>query len=589
MPDCYYYIITVMKNGSHLKNLDSLLQSIDLSGVSTLIIDDEGDQASLNTNARRAADDDIPLTDAQASTIYRRITDIRSRLPHHTFLQYTATPQAPLFINILDRLSPNFIKLLTHGESYTGGKKFFIENPNLVKIIPSQDIESDENQLISIPQSLLDALRIFFLGVAAGFYYGETRGSNRTMMIHPSRTTGQHQNYKNWVDDTVNSWIRLFDEPDSSSEKEEFLNEFRSVHAELSTTVSGLVSFDDLLTQHVLLRALKYTLRRVVNARGGKTPEIPWSTNYSFILIGGQALDRGFTVEGLTVTYMPRNLGTGNVDTVLQRARFFGYKLSYLKYCRLFLPEGIIQVYREIIKHEEDVRNRLADHNINNRHLNNWDREAVMNTMLNLTRRNVLYDEVVRGIIRGDKWIDIKSPQDTEYLIAANYQVLMNFLNVRQQYFSTDLGDDRRTEEQKNLTAKFLIGDVLQSLLNFLKFTRATDSTNFTLVRSLLADYAENYPSLTCNLYLMSTTSIDSWAPSIRRLDTKGEVNQLFQGSNANTGYPGAREIRVPGEINIQIHLLTVRDTTYTNVPTLAIRLPSTMETHVIQQPTNHL
>ncbi len=48
-------------------------------------------------------------------------------------------------------------------------------------------------------------------------------------------------------------------------------------------------------------------------------------------------MDRGFTVKGLTVTYMPRGLGEGNADTVQQRARFFGYKESYLGYCRVRL------------------------------------------------------------------------------------------------------------------------------------------------------------------------------------------------------------------------------------------------------------
>lgn len=585
--ECQTIIITVMKNGSHLRNLDTLLQTINLNGVSTLIIDDEGDQASLNTNAKRAADEGRPLTDAEASTIYRRITDIRSRLPHHTFLQYTATPQAPLFINILDRLSPNFIKLLTPGESYTGGRTFFIDRPELVMTIPIHDLDSDENHLVAIPQSLLEALRIFYLGVAAGFNNGEASGSNRTMMIHPSRTTGEHRDYQNWVNDTVNSWIRLLDEPEGSPDKEELLIALRQSHAQLSMTVPDLPSFADLQSTHVLSRALRYTQRIVVNARAGRTPEIPWTTNYSFILIGGQALDRGFTVEGLTVTYMPRDIGTGNVDTVLQRARFFGYKRSYLGYCRLFLPESVIHAYREIIRHEEDVRNRLADHNVNNLHLNSWNRQAVLNTMLSLTRRNVLYDEVVRSIIKGNRWIDIKSPQDTEELIGENLEILMTFITERQSLFMLDPGDPRRTEEQKNLLAKIAVRDALDNLLNKLKFTRATDSTNFTLIRSVLADRADALPEFTCNLYLMSVSDIQHWSPSIRGVSVNEQISQLFQGSNARTGYPGARNIMVPGEINIQAHLLDLRDTPYRRVPTVALFLPSSLETHTVYQPTN--
>ena len=80
-------------------------------------------------------------------------------------------------------------------------------------------------------------------------------------------------------------------------------------------------------------------------------------------------MDRGFTVEGLTVTYMPRNVGVGNVDTIQQRARFFGYKRSYLGYCRVFLDQVTIDAYNAIIEHEENVREQLEGFDINNMHL----------------------------------------------------------------------------------------------------------------------------------------------------------------------------------------------------------------------------
>ena len=76
-------IITVMKNGSHLGNLANLISEMNLSGVPTLIIDDEGDQASLNTRARWAARQGIDvedLTENAVSTIYRRINSLRNIL-----------------------------------------------------------------------------------------------------------------------------------------------------------------------------------------------------------------------------------------------------------------------------------------------------------------------------------------------------------------------------------------------------------------------------------------------------------------------------------------------------------------------------
>src|SRR5207253_10843262 len=99
-----------------------------------------------------------------------------------------------------------------------------------------------------------------------------------------------------------------------------------------------------------------------VNTRGGQTPTVDWRSAYGWILVGGQAMDRGFTVEGLTVTYMPRGIGVGNADTVQQRARFFGYKGRYLGYCRVYLEPVLSSAFTRYVTHEEDVRGRLIDH-----------------------------------------------------------------------------------------------------------------------------------------------------------------------------------------------------------------------------------
>ena len=69
-----------------------------------------------------------------------------------------------------------------------------------------------------------------------------------------------------------------------------------------------------------------------------------------------------FTVEGLTVTYMPRGRGVGNADTVQQRARWFGYKAQYLGYCRVFLADATRDDYRSYVEHEKNVRNQLRTH-----------------------------------------------------------------------------------------------------------------------------------------------------------------------------------------------------------------------------------
>jgi hypothetical protein len=110
-----FVLITVKKNWSVLRKLITLLNQVDSSGIPALIIDDEADQASLNTKIKQQ----------EESPTYARLLQLRKLFPNHTFLQYTATPQAPLLISILDTLSPDFAELLNPGADYVGGIEFF--------------------------------------------------------------------------------------------------------------------------------------------------------------------------------------------------------------------------------------------------------------------------------------------------------------------------------------------------------------------------------------------------------------------------------------------------------------------------------
>lgn len=601
---CKTTLITVMKNGSHLRNLANLINGIDLVNVPTLIIDDEGDQASLNTRARWAARRGIgmeDLTENDVSTIYRRINSLRNIFPHHTFLQYTATPQANLFINIVDRLSPNFIKLLAPGDDYTGGIEFFQENPNLIVEIPISDLANTNHPLHEPPESLLRALMIFYLGVVAGTIlktYQLLGQRNRSMLIHPSRLQGDHNTFCSWVNNIKESWKRLLS-GDDDEEKEELLKDFKLAYENLKTTVHDLPSFEK-LTDFNLIHAIQYTRIVEVNARQGQTPPITWTDSYSWILVGGQSMDRGFTVEGLTVTYMPRNVGVGNVDTIQQRARFFGYKRSYLGYCRVFLDQETIDSYNHIIDHEEDVRAQLEEFNINNKHLDAWNRRVVLDEMLNLTRANILYDELLRDRF-GDEWFRVSAPHDTEEYITSNMQAVMNFLYPKAAFFAEDEGHENRTEDQKHLVASIPLQDCLDNLLNHLRFTRESDSDVYSSLRGVLKSYLREHPKENCLIYLMSARNLDNWKIRIRRLDKKGhdEIQELFQGKNPRTGsvvYPGDREIKKEDFLCIQIHRLHLTDSSgddiideqgilkYYDVPTLAIWVPEYMGKDIIRQ-----
>jgi hypothetical protein len=99
----------------------------------------------------------------------------------------------------------------------------------------------------------------------------------------------------------------------------------------------------------------------------------------------------------------------------------------------------------------------------------------------------------------------------------------------------------------------------------------------------------EQNPDEPCQLYLMSTqtTDVQRWEPRDRRLNNKDELQNLFQGKNPRTGpiiYPGDSEIKRLDTISIQVHLLSIMDTLYDRVPTIAIWVPDRMSRSIINQ-----
>lgn len=576
-------LITVMKNTNHLRNLLSVLRRLDLAQVPTLIIDDEGDQASMNTkassNARIAKSEGIQ-TELGMSTIYSRIRDLKAVLPHHTFIQYTATPQAPLFINIFDNLSPNFIQLLTPGEKYTGGRTFFLENHFIVRNIPYSEIYSDDNPFVEAPESLKEAMRIFFLSVVAGYLLADKKGNpkNRSMMVHPSRLVDEHGIYYEWVVHIKSLWSKvLLDRDENDETRKELIVEFEKSYKDLKANISDLQPFSELLIE--LGHHISNTAVEQLNSKAGSS--VDWNSNYSFILVGGQAMDRGFTVEGLTITYMPRNKGVGNADTIQQRARFFGYKKDYIEHCRVYLDAENAHLFSEYVNHEEDIRKKLEEHKLSGQHLNEMERVFVLNEMFKLTRKNVLSEPLIRSTF-GNKWVRIKAPQDSELIIESNRIIFDKFYEKYKESFIEDSGHKDRTDEQKHVVAKIPLKDIFNDLLNDLKFTRQSDSTTYTNLKSVIDLYTDEFPPEDSFVYIMSKGK-----PRTRRLNKKNEIQQLFQGRNPKTGtvkYPGDEKIKSEDNVSIQIHNLDFRDTEFNNIISIAVWIPTRLSQSLISK-----
>jgi hypothetical protein len=573
-------LITVMKNTSHLKNLLAVLKILDLSNVPTLIIDDEGDQASLNTrassNARRVRNGEV-LTEIEMSTIYSRIRDLKNILPHHTFIQYTATPQALLFINILENLSPNFIQLLTPGEKYTGGRAFCQENHFIIRKIPYSEIYGDDNIFQEAPETLQEAMRIFFLSVTSGYLLGNKKGNpkNRSMMVHPSRLVEEHDIYYDWVTHIKSFWEKaLLERDDNNETKIQIISQFKEAYKDLKANTLEIQPFEVLL--ETLGHNISNTAVEQLNSRAGSS--VDWNSNYSFILVGGQAMDRGFTVEGLTITYMPRSMGVGNADTIQQRARFFGYKKDFLGHCRVYLDPENIHLFSEYVNHEEDIRKKLLEHKLSGQHLNEMERRFVLDEMFRLTRKNVLSEDLTRTSF-GNKWFQIKAPQDNELIIENNKQVYFDFYKKYKNQLLEDLGSNKRTPEQKHYMLKIPLKDLYSQFLKELKYTRQSDSSSFTNLKSVIDIYTDELPPEDAFVFVFR-----KGVSRERDLNSKGEIKQLFQGPNARTEYPGDRKIKMKDNISIQIHLLDIKNTSLKNIVNIAVWIPARLSQSLISK-----
>lgn len=536
--------ISVMKNHSHLRNLTALLGSVDLSGVPALLFDDEADQASLNTRPG----------DPVASATYRNIAALRATIGWHTYLQYTATPQAPLLITRIDSLSADFAELVSPGQGYTGGETFFRDAAGRIELIPQAEVFRDGRLPLDPPPSLVRALQVFFIGVAAGRLV-PTR-SHRSMLVHPSKATATHQRYRDWTNALKAEWHRLLlasGEPDRA----ELIAELRDAHADLSRTCDELPAFDELLERlHVAINQTAVTL---VNSRDGR--EVPWQDAFSHILVGGEKLGRGYTVKGLTVTYMPRPPGGWTADTIQQRARFFGYHSDYLGYCRVYLHPDVRAAYVAYVDHERDMRGRLAEHR--GRPLREWRRLFYLDQRLAPTRRNVLSSPYLRPRLPNG-WFEPHAPQ------ASPGDGMQNALLVR-RLETLDFAPDENYPRHRYAVG--YLREVFEQVLVPLSYLDEDDSLGLCVVNCTVKSMLDRDEDVRCLVYKMDGGNI-----RLRRL-TNGLIPQLFQGrsSAGAQAYPGDRAFCNQELLTVQIHMLRVEDQAtgevFEPVPAVAVRV----------------
>ena len=359
-------IFVTKKNRSTLERLRDWLKDQNRGSPIVeplLLIDDEADNASINTSA----DPD------RTTAINRAIREVLNLFQRSSYVGYTATPFANIFIDpdtdddmLEDDLFPrHFIKALDPPSNYVGASRVFEASGDLrtgmVRVVDDyRDILPLKHQrshdLAFLPPSMKEAVRVFLLTRAIRILRAQG-DSHCSMMINASRFNDVQDRINGLVyaylvelrnSLTVNGGLPLSDIDDQN-----ILDLSEDFQREFSQTEYG---FQAVLK--VLSEAADSTSVVTVNMRGGSLDYSRYKeSGLHVIAIGGLALSRGLTLEGLTVSYILRN--TAASDTLMQMARWFGYRPDYEDICRLYLPESSLDHYEYIEGAIEELRDEV--------------------------------------------------------------------------------------------------------------------------------------------------------------------------------------------------------------------------------------
>jgi hypothetical protein len=392
-------LLVVKKNASILRNLNAWVSEVvarrgDTATAPLLVIDDEADQASVDTGDQDQVKDEEFDPDYDPKTINGEIRKLLAAFPRSAYVAYTATP----FANILihddrsadgygeDLFPRNFIVSLAAPSNYVGPATLFGLNTEDPASAPAplplcRDVKqtaegwlAPEHKKDAVPRyggeevpppSLEDAILSFILVCAARRVRGQATGHN-SMLVHVSRWKDVHLRVHGQIDvwltevkrqlryrtghQALMERLRTLWEKDFVPTTEEMRGtEYgRNLRAVAWTEVEGELHE---AADRIRVQVVNSDLKEPIDYDGHK------ETGLSVIAVGGDKLSRGLTLEGLSVSYFLR--ASRMYDSLMQMGRWFGYRPGYLDLCRLWMPADLRRRFRHVATVVEELRDRL--------------------------------------------------------------------------------------------------------------------------------------------------------------------------------------------------------------------------------------
>lgn len=384
-------LMVVKKNATVLKRVKDWLED-DLTDLPVLIIDDESDQASIDTKYESADYADLnssdqgdysPEKELDPSTINGLIRELVGKFKRVTYVAYTATPFANIFIDPTvsttthgrDLYPDNFIISLPRPGAYVGAEKIFgrpsldgedeaLMGLDIIRHIPSDELpllspkKKDEADWVPI---ITPTLRLAFLDwvLASAAKTERLGGGMSSMLIHTSHKTNlQNQLFaeltahvkrarQEWLYDGASLRRTLRDRWEK-----DFVPVTSAYDLGNARTFDQLEPYVDKFFDHASsfeMIALNSTSKDLLDYE--KDPDL------TVLLVGGNRLSRGLTIEDLTVSYFARD--ANNYDTLLQMGRWFGYRAKYVDLTRLWTTQELVSKFRHLSLVEEELRDEI--------------------------------------------------------------------------------------------------------------------------------------------------------------------------------------------------------------------------------------
>lgn len=360
-------LAVVKKNPAPLQKLIRWLRTAGqavLRECPTLIIDDEADQASLNT--RKAKE--------QRSRINELIVELLGLFPRCAYVGYTATP----FANVLSDpgwppgLYPrHFIVDLPEPAPYFGARRIFgtpgdalDDGLDVIRLVPDGDGEcvqpkSRDDRFTFQPEltdALREALQWFWMAVAVRLVRGQG-DQHMGMLIHTTFYTDVHERFRPLVEQENARLLGLLGAGRAGvREVLHTLWERETAALSAQDMEEAPVTWEAMLGR--LPEALERTRVAVDNAPSVNRLEYPETGGSIQVVIGGNTLSRGLTIEGLMVSYFMR--ATNYYDTLMQMGRWFGYRFGYSDLPRLWMSAELATNFQHLAMVEQEIREDIS-------------------------------------------------------------------------------------------------------------------------------------------------------------------------------------------------------------------------------------